>query len=435
LVVGLMAAGLLAGCTAAVASPSATALVALSGSPSQPAGTAAIATPSPTSTPSPTPSTTPLATPLPNVGAAPTGPWSGIHWISAGSVFTDSGVNIAPFLTIFGWSRGYVAFGASGDPTHPGAPTASSSADGLHWTASQLLDVGGLEFEVRIAQVVEGPSGLLAVGHYPRGTCGGPTTVDALWTSTDGVSWSRVHLPADFVAAAVYTVDGGSSGYIASGTLKDGVTPAVWLSGDGRSWSQVPLPKPSAGGIVEDGAASFGDGYVLSGAERLDVGCGASVFMPSLWWSTDGRSWTRSQLAGAVPSTNAQVTVSRISDHALMATATEYDDTTGLTSVMVWVTADGRAWKLVKSPSDMLGLGILTNRQRGLVVALSPDAAGPPTIATVGDDLTVTPLNQTGDGPLESATSPGWVWAIGPTGVVILNSDGSVLWLGVPTAA
>jgi hypothetical protein len=343
--------------------------------------------------------------------------------------------NGAAQFSVFGWSRGYVGFRSAADQNSVTAPSAISSADGLHWTAGQPMDVEGLEYEVRIGQVVEGPSGLLAVGHYPTGTCGGPATVDALWTSTDGLTWSRVKPPADFVSASVYTVDGGSSGYIASGTLKDGATQAVWLSSDGRSWRQVPLPNPSAGGVIVDGATSFAGGYVLSGAQRIDVGCGASEFIPSLWWSTDGRRWTLSKLTGAVPASDAQVTVCRISDHSLMAVAMEWNLATQLSSQLVWVTADGRTWKLVESPSSMLGLGILTNGQRGLVVGLPSDSEGPPTVATVGDDLTVTTLSQTGDGPIASTSSPQCVWALGPTGVVILNADGSDLWLGVPTAS
>ena len=63
-----------------------------------------------------------------------------------------------------------------------------------------------------------------------------------------------------------------------------------------------------------------------------------------------------------------------------------------------------------------------------------PDSVGPPTIATVGDDLTVATLRQTGDGPVASDTLPGWVSAFGPTGIVVLSEDKAALWLGVPVA-
>jgi hypothetical protein len=299
------------------------------------------------------------------------------------------------------------------------------------------MDVEGLMKDaVYVTQVVEGPSGLLAIGHYPPATCGGPPTVVALWTSTDGLTWARVQLTAQFGSASVYTVDGGSIGYIASGTLKDGVTQALWVSTEGGSWRQVPLPKATFGQVVMDGATGFAAGYVVSGAVLGDEGCGGpSLLTASLWWSANGTNWTRSKLTGATPATDAWMAVRRISDHALMAIATEWDATAQLSTQLVWATADGRTWKLVASPSSLLGGGVITNGQRGLVVAAPSDNSGPPIVAPVGDDLTVTTLSQTGDGPVASDQSTGWVAALGPTGVVILSSDGLDLWLGVPTAS
>jgi hypothetical protein len=303
------------------------------------------------------------------------------------------------------------------------------------------MEVAGLKSAVAITQVVEGPSGLLAVGRYPGAACGGPATIDALWTSTDGLKWSLVQPSADFASASIYWVDGASSGFIASGIEKDGTTQATWLSDDGRSWRVVPLTGPAFGKFVLDGAANFAGGYVISGAVLKDSGCGQTWVTPSLWWSADGKSWTRSALAGAVTAKDAFISTTKVSDHALMAVANEWDEVTQLSSQQVWVSRDGRTWKLVMSPSSMLGDGILTDGQRGLVVLEPPyldppGTDGPATVATVGDDLTVETLSQTGDIPIYSAAvSPIWLAALGPTGVVILSSDGLNLWLGVPTAS
>jgi hypothetical protein len=341
-------------------------------------------------------------------------------------------------VDIFGWSAGYFGFSAIGDETEGASPhyslAATTSVDGLHWTAPQPID-GTFHDPLRIAAVIEGPSGLLAVGQYYGDTCGGTHTADALWTSTDGSSWHRVTPPSDFTSGRVYTLDGGSTGYIASGTLKDGVTPAVWLSHDGVSWHSVHLPTSTFGKVVVDGATNFAAGYVLSGAVLGEGGCGgAALLTPSLWWSADGTTWSRSTLSGAQPVRNAQMTVSRIDDHALVAIAAEYDQTTDQTSRKVWVSTDGRTWAPVAKPSDLLRSGVRTNGQRGLVVVDPPDNVGPPTIATVGADLTVATLRQTGDGPVLSDSLPGWVSAFGPTGVVFLGSDETTLWLGVPIA-
>ena len=422
LAVGLAAASLLVGCSVTAASPSPTSVAPSSASAS--ASTIATATPS----------ATPTA--MPSIGAAPSGQWTGIRWISAGPAFPQTpapGTDKGSFATVnvFGWSRGYVGFrtvieqGSSLSVTMVPA----FSADGLHWTTGRPMEVEGLESVVDITQVVEGPSGLLAVGRYPGAACGGPATIDALWTSTDGLAWSLVHPSAAFASSRAYWVEGGSTGYIASGILKDGTTQAVWLSADGRSWRQIPLTGPTFDKFVLDGATNFAGSYIVSGAVLKDSGCGQTWATPSLWWSADGTSWTRSELPGAATANDASITTTKVSDHALVAVASP--------SRQVWVSYDGRQWKPVASPSGLLGDGIMTDGRRGLlVVEPGPAADSPPTVATVGDDLTVKTLSQTGDVPIYSAAvSPIWLAALGPTGVVILSADGLDLWLGVPAAS
>jgi hypothetical protein len=429
LAVAFAAAGLLAGCSMA-ASPSPT----------------SVALPSPSVSPSVIPTATPSSTPtsMPSIGVAPSGQWTGIRWISAGLVFPQAptaGTAKGSFVTVsvYGWSRGYVGFRTAIDqiPSTSVTRVSTFSADGLHWTTGRPMQVDGLKSWVDITQVVEGPSGLLAVGRYPGAACGGPATIDALWTSTDGLDWSLVQPSAAFASASVYRVDGGSNGFIASGILKDGKTQAVLLSEDGRSWTQVPLTSPAFGRFVLDGAADFAGGYVISGAVLKDSGCGQTWVTPSIWSSADGKSWSRSHLPGAANPNDAWITTTKVSDHALMAVANEWDEATQVSSQQVWVSNDGRTWKLVASPSSLLGDGIMTDGRRGLVVVEpGPGTEGPPTVATVGDDLTVKTLSQTGDVPIYSAAvSPRWLAALGPTGVVILGSDGLDLWLGVPTAS
>jgi hypothetical protein len=310
----------------------------------------------------------------------------------------------------------------------------SWSADGLHWTAGSALDTTGLS-DLVVSQVVEGPAGLLAVGRFPGVACGGPSTVEALWTSPDGTTWKRVKLSADFGAASIYTVDAGSVGYIASGMMRNGTAQVVLLSTDGNTWRKAPLPKATFGKVIVYGGTSFAAGYVVAGAVQGDQGCGMALVRPALWWSADGKAWTRATLGGAALAPNAWMTVSRLSDHAVVAVATEWDDKTQVSSVRAWVTIDGRTWNLVGVPAGLLGQQILSDGRRAVVVAPPIDLQGPPTIMSIDDNMTATTLRQRGDGPAASDTSPNWWSALGPTGVVVLSSDGSNLWLGAPTAS
>src|SRR5207344_2692725 len=107
---------------------------------------------------------------------------------------------------IFGWRHGYVALTFETADDDFGGPTrliSSSSRDGLHWTAprtapmpaSMAGDDGIGYHPVLFQSVLEGPGGLLAVGSGSGGTCGPPSSYDALWTSRDGVAWRPVTLP------------------------------------------------------------------------------------------------------------------------------------------------------------------------------------------------------------------------------------------------
>ena len=407
----------------------------------------------PTSSPAPSatirvsPSFSPSATPgeMAPVGPAPAGRWSGIRWINAGAVFPQqpvAGTDNGSYLqaNVFGWSRGYVGFRTAVDATYSetGRSAIASdvmvstiSADGIHWTPGRALDITSLGSSVGIMTVVEGPAGLLAAGSFPRGVCGGPATVDVLWSSPDGLTWTRVRPPADFVSASVYTLDAGSAGYIATGILKDGATAAVWVSPDGRSWHRAPLPKTTSGTVLAHGATAFEGGFLISGARQIQVGCGESVQVPSVWWSADAKSWTAQQLPGTTAADESWVDVRRISDHAVMATAWVWDATTKASSQLVWASTDGRTWTPLEWPANLLSASILPNGQRGLAFAYPPSDFAGPAIATIDDALTITTLTPSGDPPTGAAMSGSPV-AFGPTGVVVLTNDGLTLWLGVP---
>jgi hypothetical protein len=306
------------------------------------------------------------------------------------------------------------------------------------------MDATGLAIFGAVAEVVEGPAGLLAVGRPQAAACGGPPRVDALWTSTDGVAWTRVQFSGNFGSATVYTIDAGSTGYVATGASPDGTTQFVWLSQDGRSWHPANLPKSTFGQALVQGATDFAGGYVIAGAVPGDEGCGGyQTLTPSVWWSTDGTSWTRGTLTGAAPATESWMTVTRINDRCLMAIATEWNAANATTEVSnamtqavtlhVWVSGDGKTWTSVPLPSPLLGSAVLSIRQRGIVVEWPTDNVGTATIANVGDDLAVTTIAQSGAAPIYGESSPWWRFALGPSGVVAYSDDGTDLRVGAAT--
>ena len=253
------------------------------------------------------------------------GTWTGLRWVVAPEAAplaspADNGVDDSYHL--FGWSSGYVAFRTHFSGPELGQPASTlsvvieTSADGLHWAVGQSLDVKGLAEFVGVSQLVEGPAGLVAVGKHEGSACGGPMAVAALWTSSDGITWSRIDVAKAFGANNVYSVEAGGAGYVATGESQTGAVQRVWISSDGKTWHPSQLPAAISGKVVIDGATAFGGGFVVAGAVLGDVGCGSSTLNPALWLSASGKTWTRATLSGAMAAPEASIWVSRINDHA-----------------------------------------------------------------------------------------------------------------------
>ena len=110
----------------------------------------------------------------------------------------------------------------------------------------------------------------------------------AVWTSVDGLAWSRVpHSEAVFGGAgdpernpAMLSVTAGGPGLVAVGTDRADfleTTPA-WTSADGITWTRVPAGDGDFGGPVLS-VTSGGSGLVVAG------------FNATVWTSRDGITW------------------------------------------------------------------------------------------------------------------------------------------------
>jgi len=418
---------LIVGCASAsqAGSPGPSAAVA----PSAPASAAARATLTPSSPPSVAPS--PTASSLPAVGAAPSGPWSRLDWIDAGAIVPLGPTNVS----VRGWSGGYVALDQTGGSDENGNSIpvvirSSASSDGIHWSAPSTVDTAGIVGEIEITQIAAAPSGLLAVGYPVGDTCGGPASVAALWTSSNGTVWRRVSLPKDFRTGQVHTIDGGPAGFIATGSKADGTTQALWTSPDGRTWTSRPLPKVSSGTLVLDGATSFGGGFVLVGAVLGEGGCGGPARVHAATWSSaDGAAWTRSTLPGSMTAADASLGVRAISDRVAVVTQSSPDGS----KVLAWTSTDGRAWTPVHAPSDQLTTDPVTDGRHAALMMDPDSGSGAPTVFAIGEDAGVTILGQSGNGPIASEDSGGWTFAVGPTGILVVRYDGGAAWLGLPS--
>jgi hypothetical protein len=135
--------------------------------------------------------------------------------------------------------------------------------------------------------VAMGGPGLVAVGSERSGD----QTVAAVWTSADGIGWTRAphdeSVPAGNQGMTSVTV--GGPGLVAVGGGSGDA--AVWTSADGVDWSRVPHDDSLFGGDdfqVMLSVAVGGPGLVAVGGEGSEDDWDAAV-----WTSVDGVAWTR----------------------------------------------------------------------------------------------------------------------------------------------
>jgi hypothetical protein len=204
----------------------------------------------------------------------------GLSWarIPDGSAIFDGG----PIVHLVPGGPGLVAIGDDG--------AVMTSADGRSWVRTPEVFTPG-----SIADLEAGGPGLVAVGYAE-----GNGNDAAAWTSTDGVLWTRVVDDAAFGGPGNQWMDAvasGPAGLVAVGTSyteSGGARGAVWTSSDGVNWTRVPDAEVFAALLEGTGESTMnlldvvagGPGYVAVGAESATD---QSVILVS----SDGLTWTR----------------------------------------------------------------------------------------------------------------------------------------------
>jgi hypothetical protein len=192
---------------------------------------------------------------------------------------------------------GLVAVGRSdafgeGDPfnegeVNEGDATVWTSVDGLAWSrvAHDEAVFGGDETQEMLDVTAGGP-GLVAVGRDGAGGAwdnpilarGGQHP--AVWTSVDGITWTRAAHDEDAFggsSSAMLGVTTGGPGLVAVGYRVFG-PPPVWTSVDGLTWSQVTHENGTEMSGIMVGVTTGGPGLVAFGM--------------AVWTSPDGLTWS-----------------------------------------------------------------------------------------------------------------------------------------------
>ena len=316
------------------------------------------------------------------------------------------------------------------DPQAIGSPSTTvrtlASADGTSWSAVPAGTGSPASLPTPGALARRVPSGWAAVGTTSTGRL-------EAWSSPDGRAWTPAGLlPVATAAAPAGTVPAvgglcGPAGSTApaselaavgsvpqpasasSGTGPTGRTAAAWVSPAGATtWKRATVsPSPAAGGTETMTGCSAAGGGLVAWGSSTGTG-GASV--PAVWRSSNGASWTRSDVAAFTPGSAGPLTSLALAGRdwlavARLRTAAGPAATLESGQVTLWLSPDGGStWQQVDTATPpWLGTG-------SSAVCLVAFAGRTPVLAgTVDGRLAVwtgAPV-QTGGGSGGSTTSSG----------------------------
>jgi hypothetical protein len=278
-----------------------------------------------------------------------------------------------------------------------------TSVDGITWSRVPYDEVvfGGSTMN----SVAAGGPGLVAVGWVGQAVDAfDGDRATAVWTSVDGVTWSRV--PHDEAALGgaggqwMNSVTVGGPGLVAVGSVvNDGDdAAAVWTSVDGITWSRVPHDEAVFGGVGGQWMSSVtvgGPGLVAVGGDQPgdDVPSGRAQDA-AVWTSVDGVTWSRvphdvTLFGGTGNQRMYQVTAAGA---GLVAVGADGGFYATRPDAVVWTSVDGVTWSRVPHDEAVFGgaeMHSVTVAGAGLVAVGDKSSAGGPEAIESGDSVFV----------------------------------------------
>ena len=226
------------------------------------------------------------------------------------------------------------------------------SADGITWpSAPDDVSLHGGGTFLTMARIVDADGGWLAVGGESVNCIPGACRLvrAVTWTSPDGLAWARGVDSAATQHAEMTGVVHTPSGYLAVGDAAadpsrtdSAIRPAVWTSSDGRSWTrsaQLPLVVAAEDAdVILDSVATVGARVVAVGHVSTQTTAAGLAFA---WWR-DGDTWSSAEIGQFIPSQGVRLAAVPGGLLAMFGAGT------GATcSSSIWNSDDGSSWSCI----------------------------------------------------------------------------------------
>ncbi len=246
-----------------------------------------------------------------------------------------------------------------------------TSIDGFTWSRVPH-DEAALGGTNRMQSVTSGGPGLVAVGG--RDDFELEDDGDAVvWTSIEGTTWSRVpHDEAVFGGKGrqeMVSVTASGSLLVAVGSDTSGgeLDAAVWTSLDGLAWSRVPHDEAVFGGKGDQAMSSVivgGPGWVAVGSDGFDDGVDRGQLGDwrrdflgdaAVWTSVDGMTWSRVGYDETVFGGEGNQWMDDVTSTGSGLVAVGGDWSSEAFAAAVWMSVDGIAWSRIPYDEAVFG--------------------------------------------------------------------------------
>ena len=260
---------------------------------------------------------------------------SGGSWALVSSLSqVSAGSGLTALTGVTHGSAGWLAVGVPG-------PVVLTSADGITWRSAagpgSIADALG---SVSVIAATAGPAGYVIVGKLKaNGVC-----VADVWWSPDLTSWTRAHDVNDVSGSSqVLAVAADAHGFVSVGSHNG--KPAVWTTTNGRSWTTIVLPSPAGAPSAQLEQVAISRNRVVALGQGIPPA--GNVAFAEL--STDGGT-TWHQVPFGSPGPDTAFTALTASPGGF--TAAGQFGPPGQGQIAVWTSANGTVW----APSQVSGL-------------------------------------------------------------------------------